>query len=144
VLITADDLYPGTFQIPALVAAGYRVPALRQPRGIGATDTPEGPYTSTLLADDAKALVDQFGFMLQVSPHGRLHGRNDRRGMRDCPPDDITSLTLACTFGTADLPAAGRCLAAWAIWHGGLVCPSSRGMSRSGYLHRTNFSKSGR
>jgi 3-oxoadipate enol-lactonase len=48
----ADDLYSWDFQIPALVDAGYRVLRFDN-RGIGATDTPEGPYTSKLLADDA-------------------------------------------------------------------------------------------
>ena len=57
----ADDLYSWDFQIPALVDAGYRVLRFDN-RGIGATDSPEGPYTSKLLADDAKALVDHLGF----------------------------------------------------------------------------------
>ena len=53
----ADDLLSWGFQMPALVDAGYRVLRFDN-RGIGQTDKPAGPYSSKLLADDAKALVD--------------------------------------------------------------------------------------
>jgi 3-oxoadipate enol-lactonase len=56
----ADDLLSWGFQIPALLAAGYRVLRFDN-RGIGKTDRPAGPYTSKLMAEDAKALVDHLG-----------------------------------------------------------------------------------
>ena len=46
--------------MPALLDAGTRVLRFDN-RGIGKTDAPAGPYTSRLLADDAKALVDHLG-----------------------------------------------------------------------------------
>ena len=56
----ADDLLSWGFQVPALVDGGYRVLRFDN-RGIGQSDKPAGPYTSKLLADDAKALVDSLG-----------------------------------------------------------------------------------
>ena len=56
----ADDLESWGYQIPALVDAGYRVLRFDN-RGIGNTDAPAGPYSSRMLADDAKALVDMLG-----------------------------------------------------------------------------------
>ena len=56
----ADDLESWGFQIPALVNAGYRVLRFDN-RGIGKSAAPAGPYSSRMMADDAKALVDQLG-----------------------------------------------------------------------------------
>jgi len=106
----ADDLASWDFQIPALVEAGYRVLRFDN-RGIGATDKPEGPYTSTMLADDAKALVDHLGItsfhLMGVSMGGMV-----AEEFAIAYPDDITSLTLACTFGTAD----AFCQNMFAMW----------------------------
>src|SRR6266496_6838518 len=56
----ADDLETWVLQMDDLLAAGYRVLRIDN-RGVGKTDAPPGPYTSRMLADDAKALVDQLG-----------------------------------------------------------------------------------
>ena len=56
----ADDLESWGFQIPALVEAGFRVLRFDN-RGIGKSDAPAGDYSSRMLADDAKALVDMVG-----------------------------------------------------------------------------------
>ena len=116
----ADDLYSWDFQIPALVDAGYRVLRFDN-RGIGATDSPEGPYTSKLLADDAKALIDHLGFtnfhLMGVSMGGMI-----AEEYAIAYPDDITSLTLACTYGTAD-PFCQQMFAMWGDLARGLGVP---------------------
>jgi 3-oxoadipate enol-lactonase len=56
----ADDLETWVLQMDDLLAAGYRVLRIDN-RGVGKTDTPPGPYTSRMLADDAKAIVEQLG-----------------------------------------------------------------------------------
>jgi 3-oxoadipate enol-lactonase len=56
----ADDLETWVLQMDDLLGAGYRVLRIDN-RGVGKTDSPPGPYTSRMLADDAKALVDQLG-----------------------------------------------------------------------------------
>ena len=67
-------------QMDDFLAAGYRVLRFDN-RGIGASSKPAGPYTSRMLADDAKALVDSLG-ITGFPPDGRLHGRDDRPGIR--------------------------------------------------------------
>ena len=106
----ADDLLSWGFQVPALVDAGFRVLRFDN-RGIGLSDKPAGPYTSKLLADDAKALVDTLGIrdfhLMGVSMGGMIaqeyaiaHGA------------DLKSLTLACTYGRAD----AFCQTMFAMW----------------------------
>src|SRR5437867_11905652 len=56
----ADDLETWVLQMDDLLGAGYRVLRIDN-RGVGKTDAPPGPYTSRMLADDAKAVVDQLG-----------------------------------------------------------------------------------
>jgi 3-oxoadipate enol-lactonase len=96
----ADDLHSWDFQVPALLDAGFRVLRFDN-RGIGATDKPAGAYTSRLLADDAKALVDSLDItdfhLMGVSMGGMIaqeyaiaHG------------SDLKSVTYACTYGKAD------------------------------------------
>ena len=53
----ADDLTTWFGQMPDFLAAGYRVLRFDN-RGIGKSGRPKGPYTSALMAQDAKALVD--------------------------------------------------------------------------------------
>ena len=107
----ADDLESWGFQIPALTEAGYRVLRFDN-RGIGKTDAPAGEYSSRMLADDAKALVDQLGItgfhLMGVSMGGMIaeefaiaYGR------------DLKSLTLACTYAKAD-PFCQTMFAMWA------------------------------
>src|SRR6266851_8149429 len=56
----ADDLETWAGQMDDLLAAGYRVLRFDN-RGIGASSKPAGPYSSRMLADDAKALADSLG-----------------------------------------------------------------------------------
>jgi len=56
----ADDLETWAYQVDALLEAGYRVLRFDN-RGVGLTTAPPGPYTSRMMADDAKALVDELG-----------------------------------------------------------------------------------
>jgi pimeloyl-ACP methyl ester carboxylesterase len=56
----ADDHQTWVLQMDDFLAAGYRVLRFDN-RGIGASSKPAGPYTSRMLADDAKALVDSLG-----------------------------------------------------------------------------------
>ncbi len=56
----ADDLETWILQMDDLLGAGYRVLRFDN-RGVGRTSVTPGPYTSRLMADDAKALVDSLG-----------------------------------------------------------------------------------
>src|ERR1700745_3027696 len=48
------------YQVDDFPAAGFRVLRFDN-RGIGSSSKPAGPYSSRMLADDAKALVDSLG-----------------------------------------------------------------------------------
>jgi 3-oxoadipate enol-lactonase len=106
----ADDLQSWGFQIPDLVAAGYRILSFDN-RGIGQSDKPAGPYTSRLLADDAKALVDSLGIrdfhLMGVSMGGMI-----AQEYALAYGSDLKSLTLACTYGKAD-PFCQQMFAMW-------------------------------
>ena len=106
----ADDLLSWGFQVPALVDAGYRVLRFDN-RGIGQTDKPAGPYSSRLLADDAKALVDSLGItgfhLMGVSMGGMI-----AEEYAIAYGSDLKSLTLACTYGKAD----AFCQTMFAMW----------------------------
>src|SRR5436190_5703415 len=71
----ADDLETWVLQMDDLLAAGYRVLRFDN-RGVGKTSAPPGPYTSGMLADDTKALVDELGIagfhMMGVSMGGMI------------------------------------------------------------------------
>jgi len=106
----ADDLLSWGFQVPALLEAGYRVLRFDN-RGIGKSDKPPGPYSSKLLADDAKALVDHLGIkgfhLMGVSMGGMIS-----QEYALAYGGDLKSLTLACTYGTAD----AFCQTMFAMW----------------------------
>ena len=106
----ADDLESWGYQIPALVDAGYRVLRFDN-RGIGNTDAPAGPYSSRMLADDAKALVDMLGIrdfhLMGVSMGGMI-----AEEYALAYGSDLKSLTLACTYGKAD----AFCQTMFALW----------------------------
>jgi pimeloyl-ACP methyl ester carboxylesterase len=107
----ADDLETWVLQMDDLLGAGYRVLRFDN-RGVGSTSAPPGPYTSRMLADDTKALVDELGLegfhMMGVSMGGMIaqeyainHG------------GDLQSVTLACTYA-APGPFCSRMFSMWA------------------------------
>jgi 3-oxoadipate enol-lactonase len=106
----ADDLESWGFQIPALIDAGFRVLRFDN-RGIGKSDAPAGAYSSRMLADDAKALVDLLGIkrfhLMGVSMGGMISEE-----YAIAYPGDLKSLTLACTYGKAD----AFCQTMFAMW----------------------------
>ena len=106
----ADALESWDFQVPALLEAGLRVLRFDN-RGIGATDAPAGPYTSRMLADDAKALVDHLGLtdfhLMGVSMGGMISQEYALNY-----GSDLRSVTLACTYA-APGPFCSRMFAMW-------------------------------
>ncbi|MBC7679147.1 MAG: alpha/beta fold hydrolase, partial [Pseudorhodobacter sp.] len=92
----ADDLVSWDFQVPALLAAGHRVLRFDN-RGIGESSAPAGPYTSRMLADDAKALVDHLG-LTDIHLMGVSMGGMIAQEYALAHPEDLRSLTLACTY----------------------------------------------
>jgi 3-oxoadipate enol-lactonase len=107
----ADDLETWAFQMGDLLGAGYRVLRFDN-RGIGASSSPPGPYTTKLFAQDAKALVDELGItgfhLLGVSMGGMI-----AQEYALAYPDDLRSLTLACTYA-APGPFCSRMFSMWA------------------------------
>lgn len=107
----ADDLESWGFQVPAFVEAGFRVLSFDN-RGIGKSDRPAGPYSSKMLADDAKALVDHLGItnfhLMGVSMGGMISEE-----YAIAYPQDLKSVTFACTYGKAD-PFCQSMFAMWA------------------------------
>lgn len=107
----ADEQETWAYQTPALLEAGYRVLTFDN-RGIGRTDKPAGPYSSELLAADAKALVDHLGItdfhLMGVSMGGMI-----AQAYALAYESDLRSLTLACTYA-APGPFCSRMFALWA------------------------------
>lgn len=106
----ADDLESWAFQVPALVQAGFKVLSFDN-RGIGKSDRPAGPYSSKMLAADAKALVDHLGItnfhLMGVSMGGMIS-----QEYALAYPQDLKSVTLACTYAKAD----PFCQTMFAMW----------------------------
>jgi 3-oxoadipate enol-lactonase len=107
----ADDLETWVLQMEDLLGAGYRVLRFDN-RGVGKTSAPAGPYTSRMLAEDAKALVDELGLrdfhLMGVSMGGMIaqeyaidHG------------EDLRTVALACTYA-APGPFCSRMFSMWA------------------------------
>jgi 3-oxoadipate enol-lactonase len=107
----ADDIETWFAQMDDFLGAGYRVLRIDN-RGIGASAKPAGPYTSRMLADDAKALVDSLGIsgfhMMGVSMGGRI-----AQEYALAYPDDLRSVTFGCTYA-APGPFCSRMFAMWA------------------------------
>ena len=99
----ADDLETWVLQMDDFLAAGYRVLRFDN-RGIGASSKPAGPYTSRMLADDAKALADSLGItgfhLMGVSMGGMI-----AQEYALAYPGDLRSVTL---FNQAYLDFTGR------------------------------------
>lgn len=107
----ADDLDTWGYQVPALLAAGYRVVSFDN-RGIGATSRPIGPYSTAMLAADAKAVADEVGLESYHVMGVSMGGMIAQRFALDYP-DGIQSLTLACTYA-APGPFCSRMFRMWA------------------------------
>lgn len=107
----ADSLETWDFQVPALLDAGYRIVRFDN-RGIGASDKPAGPYSTEMLADDAKALADALHLdkyhLMGVSMGGMIAQRFALKY-----PADVLSLTLASTYA-APGPFCTRMFSLWA------------------------------
>ncbi|MBC7590539.1 MAG: alpha/beta fold hydrolase, partial [Salinibacterium sp.] len=106
----ADDLESWDFQMPAILEAGYRVLRFDN-RGIGKSNAPAGPYSSAMLAADAKGLVDQLeltGFHLMGVSMGGMIAQEYAIAYGG----DLASLTLACTYAKPD----PFCLSMFAMW----------------------------
>jgi 3-oxoadipate enol-lactonase len=107
----ADDLETWAFQMDDFLAAGYRVLRFDN-RGIGASSKPAGPYSSRMLADDAKALVDRLGItnfhLMGVSMGGMI-----AQEYALAYGADLRSATFGCTYA-APGPFCSRMFSMWA------------------------------
>jgi 3-oxoadipate enol-lactonase len=107
----ADDHQTWVLQMEDFLAEGYRVLRFDN-RGIGASSKPAGPYSSRMLADDAKALVDSLGVtdfhLMGVSMGGMI-----AQEYALAYPADLRSVTFACTYA-APGPFCSRMFSMWA------------------------------
>jgi 3-oxoadipate enol-lactonase len=107
----ADDLETWAFQMDDFLGAGYRVLRFDN-RGIGASGKPAGPYSSRMLADDAKALVDLLGIsgfhLMGVSMGGMI-----AQEYALAYGSDLRSATFGCTYA-APGPFCSRMFSMWA------------------------------
>jgi pimeloyl-ACP methyl ester carboxylesterase len=107
----ADDHLTWVLQMDDFLAAGYRVLRFDN-RGIGASSKPAGPYSSRMLADDAKALADSLGItgfhLMGISMGGMI-----AQEYALAYPEDLRSVTFACTYA-APGPFCSRMFAMWA------------------------------
>jgi pimeloyl-ACP methyl ester carboxylesterase len=107
----ADDLETWVLQVDDFLAAGYRILRFDN-RGVGATSKPAGPYSSRMLADDAKALVDSLGItdfhLMGVSMGGMIA---QEYALAYGP--DLLSATFGCTYA-APGPFCSRMFSMWA------------------------------
>jgi 3-oxoadipate enol-lactonase len=107
----ADDHQTWILQMEDFLAEGYRVLRFDN-RGIGATSKPAGPYSSRMLADDAKALVDSLGItdfhLMGVSMGGMI-----AQEYALAYPADLRSVAFACTYA-APGPFCSRMFSMWA------------------------------
>lgn len=98
----ADDQETWAAQIPALTAAGYPVLAFDN-RGIGSSSRPPGEYTAELLASDCKSLVDALRIPNPFHLLGVSMGGMIAQSYALMHPEDIQSLTLACTYAKPNI-----------------------------------------
>ena len=107
----ADDLETWAFQMDDFLAAGYRVLRFDN-RGVGGSAKPAGPYSSRMLADDAKQLVDHLGItdfhLMGISMGGMI-----AQEYALAYGSDLRSVTFGCTYA-APGPFCSRMFAMWA------------------------------
>jgi 3-oxoadipate enol-lactonase len=106
----ADDLETWVFQVEDLLKAGYRVLRFDN-RGVGQTTAPHGPYTSRMMADDAKALVDELGiagFHLMGTSMGGMIAQEYAINFGS----DLKSATFSSTYA-APGPFCSRMFSMW-------------------------------
>lgn len=111
----ADDLESWVLQMDDFLSAGYRVLRFDN-RGVGRSAKPAGPYTSRMLADDAKALADHLGITgqgRQVHLMGVSMGGMIAQEYALAYPGDLKTATFACTYA-APGPFCSRMFAMWA------------------------------
>ena len=95
-----DDLEGWAMQVVPLVGAGLRVITFDN-RGVGRSSCPPGPYSSTEMAADTKALADALGlsgFHLVGVSMGGLIAQEYALSF----PDDLRSVVLANTYARPD------------------------------------------
>ena len=106
----ADDLETWVLQMDDFLGAGYRVVRIDN-RGVGRSDAPPGPYTSRMLADDAKALVDELGisgFHLMGTSMGGMISQEYAISYGS----DLKSATFSSTYA-APGPFCSRMFSMW-------------------------------
>jgi 3-oxoadipate enol-lactonase len=91
-----DDLEAWEYQMQPLLDSGFQVLRFDN-RGVGASGSPPGPYSSELMADDLKGLIDKVGIgplhIVGVSMGGAIAQAFALRY-----PENLRSLVLANTF----------------------------------------------
>ncbi|MES2433018.1 MAG: alpha/beta hydrolase [Pseudomonadota bacterium] len=95
-----DDINSWDFQMPALLDAGFRVLRFDN-RGIGGSDRPAGPYSSKLLCEDTKALVDFLG-LNKFHLLGFSMGGMTVQEYALAYPGDLKSAIFGSTYAKAD------------------------------------------
>src|SRR5205809_4052317 len=106
----ADDLETWVLQMDDFLGAGYRVVRIDN-RGVGRSDAPPGPYTSRMLADDAKALVDELGisgFHLMGTSMGGMISQEYAINYGS----DLKSATFSSTYASPG-PFCSRMFSMW-------------------------------
>lgn len=97
------DSHDWSWQIPALLEAGYRVIAVDH-RGHGRSSAPEGEYRPEVLADDAAALLDHLG-LSSVTVVGHSMGTVVASALAVQRPELVGRLVLVDPVYQADAEA---------------------------------------
>src|SRR5436190_22870640 len=93
------DAHGWEFQVPAL-AARHRV-ILVDNRGVGRSGKPRGPYTTAMMAEDARAVLDGLG-VARAHVVGLSMGGMIAQELALAHPDRVGALVLAATYARPD------------------------------------------